>query len=114
MFTYGMGSNPTIDNVRMAIGDTVDASHLVEDEEINAAYSAVASTSFRRAAAFLLDALASSRAALAVDRLMDVQMDPASAAKALREQAAALRATDEEEGAAFALIRPRCGMRSVL
>ena len=118
-FTYQMGANPTIDFVRMLIGDTQDTNHLFEDEEIQSAYIIQAAqfqsgmmysggagqnlpsspVSYLRVAALLLDALASSKARLMVSKLLDANITPGATAKALHDQAQAWRDVEDNSGA---------------
>ena len=129
-FSYGAGSNPAIDYPRMLCADTTqfDANgnrvYAFEDSEILAAtaieqnvwqsgmfYSGTLGVgsepappvSYRRIAATLLDALASNQARLSIiSSILDVKLN-AGASKAMQEQAAALRAVDDDSGA-FVLI----------
>lgn len=118
-FSYGFGANPPIDYVRLLISDTAAQDHIFEDEEISAAtviqqmqfqssmtYSGgsgrmLPSTpvSYLRVAALLLDAVAANRSRLAVNKLLDANVDFQAAAKALREQAAQYRQVDDDAGA---------------
>lgn len=119
-FSYGMGSNPTIDIPRLLIADT-DMTHPVfADEEIRLAtqtqqfqfqssmvYSGSmgrnlppSPVSYLRVAALLLDALASNKARLSgIASLLDVKPQLDKAAAALRAQAASYRQTDDDAGA---------------
>lgn len=108
-FSYLAGDNPLVDYVRLLIGDTTDAGHVWEDAEILTAYRIQATglpsapISYLRVAALLLDALASNRSRLAVTSLLDANVDPQGAAKALREQAKQWREVDDDTGA-FAIL----------
>lgn len=126
-FSYGAGSNPRIDFVRLLAGDTVEEGHIFEDSEIESAYSIQGSiiqsgmfysgtakrvlpascVSYYRVAAVLLDGLASNRSRLAsVVKLLDVTLSAdtaTSTARALRDRAKELREIDDESGS-FALI----------
>jgi hypothetical protein len=119
MFSYSLGANPTIDYPRLLVGDTQNAGHIFEDEEITAAYSIQASifqssmqysgaagatlpasgVSYFRVAAILLKALASSKARLLVSKLLDANITPDRAAKALMDQANDWLAMDDNSGA---------------
>ncbi len=124
-FTYGPlssppFSNPAIDYPRLLIADTNAAQPIFQDEEIQAAtqiqqyqfqssmfYSGAmgrnlpsSPVSFLRVAALLLDSLATNKGRLAsVQALLDVKLDASKAAKALQDQAASYRQTDDESGA---------------
>jgi hypothetical protein len=125
-FSYNScdGTQDTIDFVRLLVSDTVAVNHIFEDSEITGAYRIQAAqfqsgqgysqlqganlpsspVSYLRVAALLLDAVASNKARLSsVIGLLDVKLNPALAQKALRDQAAAYRATDDDAGA-FAII----------
>jgi len=125
-FSYSScdGTNDTIDLVRALIADTVAQGHIWEDSEILGFYriqglqfqssqffnapagSNLPSTpvSILRVAALMLDATANNQAKLAaISQLLDVHLAPAVAAKALHDQAAALREVDDNSGA-FAII----------
>lgn len=123
--------NPPIDYVRLLVSDTqefaadgVTRAYIWDDAEILAAtniqsgvfqssqfYSGGAGAtlptghvSYLRVAALLLDALAASRSRLSsVVGLLDVKLDVAKAADALRAQAAQYRQVDDDSGA-FAII----------
>lgn len=123
MFTYQFGANPTIDYVRMLIGDTECDNHIFEDSEITAAYAIQQSqfqssmlysggagatlpsspVSYLRVAALLCDALASSRSRIiSIQKLLDVTLAPEASQKtaaALREQAKQWREVDDNSGA---------------
>lgn len=128
-FSYNFGANPPIDYPRLLISDTqqfaadgVTPIYVFEDAEITAAtnielavwqspqrYSAGGGTNtlagtnitpWRRIAATLLDSIAANKARLAsITQLLDVKLSPQFAAKALREQAQALRDADDNSGA---------------
>lgn len=118
-FSYTSGANPTIDYIRMLIGDTVDAGHIFEDAEITSAYAIQAAQfqsgmrysgagganlpsqpiSYLRVAAILLKSLASSKARITVSKLLDANITPAQAAKALRDQANDWLEQDDNAGA---------------
>ncbi len=114
--TYQFGANPQIDYPRLLIADTDMTLPIFQDSEILAAYvidmpfmivpasgptvnAAIGTPSYRRAAAVLLDALASNKARLAsILNVLDVKIDASSAATLLREQAQALRDTENNNG----------------
>jgi hypothetical protein len=116
-FTYDFTSAPTLSMVRLLVGDTVEVGHIWEDAEINAVlqmessqglfisltgYSVVPPQvySVRRAAAALLDGLASQRGRLgAALSVLDIKIDLSQAAKSLRDTAQSLRDTEAESGA---------------
>ena len=116
-FTYDFTSAPVLSMVRLLVGDTVDVGHIWEDAEINAVlqmessqglfisltgYSVVPPQvySVRRAAAALLDGLASQRARLgAALSVLDIKIDLSQAAKSLRDTAQSLRDTEADSGA---------------
>jgi hypothetical protein len=120
-FSYQYGNNPAIDYPRLLISDTQDENHVFEDQEILAAtqielgvwqsgmfWSGAQGVTplptppvpYRRIAATLLDAIASNKSRLSsVTQLLDVHLSPEVAAKALRDQAASLRETDDNSGA---------------
>ncbi len=127
-FSYAGGANPPIDYPRLLVSDTQEFAadgttpiYVFSDAEIGAAtqieigvwqssqfYSGPmgnatlgsAPVPWRRIAATLLDALAANKARLAaVVQILDVKLDPSKAAKALQDQAAALRKADDESGA---------------
>jgi hypothetical protein len=122
--TYQFGSNPQIDYPRLLVADTDMGAPIFDDREITAMYQIQAAqfqtsmqynapagqnlpaspVSYLRVAALLLDALASNKARLSsVVGLLDVKLNVTAAAKALRDQAAAYRETDDNSGA-FAII----------
>ncbi len=119
-FTYDFTSAPTLSMVRLLVGDTVETGHIWEDAEVNAmlqmessqglfisltGYSVVPPQvySVRRAAAALLDGLASQRGRLgAALTVLDIKVDLSQAAKSLRDTAQSLRDTEADSGA-FAL-----------
>lgn len=118
-FTYNFDSAPQLSTVRLLVGDTAEPNHIFEDAEVNAAlqfessqgagtmmalsgYTVVAPVvySVRRAAAMLLDGLASHRARLGgALKVLDIQVDLTKAGEALRDQAKALRETEADSGA---------------
>ncbi len=103
--------------VRLLVGDTVEVNHIWEDAEVNAMLQMESSQglyigltgytvtppqvySTRRAAAALLDGLASNRGRLAgALKVLDIQIDGKSAAASLRDTAQALRDTEADSGA---------------
>lgn len=115
-FSYSLGSNPTIDYVRLLVGDTVSLNHIWEDEEIQSAYvidtawaiapagggfptQSTGTPSARRAAAVLLDGLASNKARISAQlKVLDIEINPESAAKQIREQASYFRTVESEMG----------------
>ena len=123
-FSYQYGANPPIDYPRFLVSDTVDLNHIFEDSEIAMAtiiqglswqssmqYSGVQGSttlptppvSYRRVAATLLDTLAANASRLSqITKLLDVELSPGVAAKALRDQAQCLR--DEDDAGAFVII----------
>jgi hypothetical protein len=106
-FTYDFANFPVISTVRLLVSDTNAASPIFSDDEINAALNVESSQgiivglsgyspavpvkqvySYRRAAALLLNALASNKARLAsIVGLLDVKLNAAAAAKALQDLA---------------------------
>jgi len=116
-FTYDFPTQPNLSMVRLTVGDTVEEGHIWEDAEINAALQMESSQglfmqfsgftivppqvySIRRAAAALLDGLASNRGRLAgAVKVLDIQVDVSSAAKSLRDTAQGLRDTEADSGA---------------
>ena len=123
-YSYGYGSNPTIDLPRLLISDTGPTTWVFADEEITMAYNIQAAqfqssqffsppagrnlpaspVSYLRVAALLLDALAANKSRLgSITQLLDVHLSPSVAAKSLRDQAAAYRQTDDDAGA-YALL----------
>lgn len=127
-FTYDLTSNPTVAYVRLLISDTVDnpptQPAIFSDEEITAFYRIqqaqfqssmffsgpagrnlpASPVSYLRVAALALDSIAANKSRLAsITQLLDVHLSPNVAAKALRDQAAAYRETDDNSGA-FAII----------
>ncbi len=122
-FSYGMGSNPTIDYPRMLVGDTVEENHVWEDEEIQSfgrinqmtwqsgqfysgsmgAYLPSQPVSYLRVAALMLDALASNKSRLlSVVKVLDVTLaadGSQKTASSLREQAKQWREVDDNSGA---------------
>jgi hypothetical protein len=118
-FSYGFGANPSIDNVRFLVGDTVDDGHIFEDSEITMASSmcsfaciyptgggqgttsSAASPFF--VAASMLESLSAVRARSAIKKLLDVELDGKTASQALRDVAKCLRESEQMSGA-FAII----------
>lgn len=123
---YACGpQQPDVDFVRLLIADTQEKNHVFEDSEIRAGYQIQASmfqssmfynsapgggvigtglpsppVSYLRVSALLLDSLANNKARLAsIKRVLDVTLDTATAAKALREGAQTYRDMDDESGA---------------
>jgi hypothetical protein len=124
MFTYQFGANPTVDFIRLLLGDTQCDDHIFEDSEIESAYAIQAATfqsgqfysgtmgrnlpstpvSYYRVAAILLDSLASNRSRIigGLSQLLDVKLAPEAASKtaaALRAQAKEWRDIDDNSGA---------------
>jgi hypothetical protein len=119
-FTYDFGAAPDISLVRLMCADTDSAAPVFQDAEVTAALFAESSQglfasgqamsgfahtvpgqvySHRRAAALLLDALASNKARLAaVNQILDVKLQVDAAAKALRDQAQAYRDAEANAG----------------
>jgi hypothetical protein len=130
-FSYGYGTNPIIDPVRLLVSDTVEFDPegnqvwVFADQEIQMAYNIQAqlfqsaqfysppSAAFTlpsqpvsqlRVAALLLDALAANTSRLAtIKQVLDVRLDSADAAIQLRATAAEYRQVEDESGA-FAII----------
>ncbi len=116
-FTYDFTTQPVLSMVRLLVGDTVEAGHIWEDVEVNAMLQMESSQglyigltgytvtppqvySVRRAAAALLDGLASNRGRLAgALMVLDIKIDGKSAAASLRDTAQALRDTEADSGA---------------
>lgn len=119
-FSYQFGSNPPIDYPRLLIMDTQDSGHIFEDSEITMATNICAlqyqssmlysgaqganlpssPVSYLRIAALLLDSVAANKSRLAsISQLLDVKLDPARAAKELRDQAKRYREVDDDAGA---------------
>ena len=126
-FTYTGGANPPIDYPRLLISDTVQYApdgitpvYVFSDEEIGAMTTIVtlpfqsaqfysppagrtlpqSPTTYLRIAAGLLDCMAANKSKLAsVKRILDVELDPASAAKWLRQMAQEYRDADDNSGA---------------
>jgi len=125
MFSYGAGSNPQIDYVRLLISDTQAASHVFEDSEI-LAFAAITSqvwqssmqysgtlgvatlptspVNYLRTAALALDSLAANSSRLGgVIQILDVKLSVDKSAIALRDQAAQYRQVDDDN-MAFVII----------
>ena len=119
-FTYDFDVAPQISNVRLLVGDTDASAPVFQDAEVNAALMAESSQgiiiglsgfmpnppvqqvySYRRAAAWLLNALAAnlSRLGSVISQLLDVHLAPGVASKELRAQAQAL--IDQEANAGY-------------
>lgn len=113
-FTYDFTSAPAISTVRLLIPDTDSTQPIFSDDEINAflwlsssqgiytsgmawpngtqASMPIQIYSYRFAAAYALDSIAGDRSRLAsVERILDVKLNPALAAKGLHEIAESLR-----------------------
>ena len=121
--------NPPIDYPRLLLSDTTEFAadgttpiYIFEDAEILAAalinssvfqsaqfYSGpggrnipTSPVNYLRTAALLMDSLASNRARLSsIKQVLDIKLDPAVAAKNLRDQAQAYRDADDNSGAFF-------------
>jgi hypothetical protein len=131
-FSYGAGSNPSIDYPRFLCRDTeqfaldgITRAYAFEDSEILMAtsitlgvfqssqfYSGTAGpitlsgtpVPWRRVGALLLNGLAASNSRLAmIQQLLDVRMDTAKAADMLRKDALALLEMEDNDGS-FAII----------
>lgn len=116
-WTYGMGTNPTIDYVRLMVADTDSTQQIFQDEEISMAYAidqvamiipqgqgvttaVTAQPSARRAAANLLDSLAGDKSRLAsIKQMLDVKLDSSDAAIQLRATAKEWRDIEADSGA---------------
>jgi hypothetical protein len=127
-FSYQGGLNPPIDYPRLIISDTqqfaadgVTPIYVFSDQEIQAATAIelavwqsaqfwcgpqgttplnTQATPWRRIGATLLDSLAANKSRLsAVQQILDVKLNPSLAAKALQDQAQALRDADDNSGA---------------
>lgn len=122
MFTYDFNTAPQLSQVRMMIADTDITHPIFDDDEVNNALYLESSQglfvsgqavptavsyapsipivySVRRAAALLLDCIASNKAKLAaLSELLDVHLQPEKAAQELRAQAKALRDTEANMG----------------
>lgn len=127
-WSYASGGNPPIDYPRLLIADTDPTKPIFQDEEI-LAMEQIVTTPFQsgmfwstpngplgggtlgvnlpqipipyyRVAGMLLNALASSSSRLgSVTKLLDVSLNPAAAAKALRDQAQMYFDQDDNSGA---------------
>ena len=103
-FTYDVSTE--IGKVRMLVGDKDETNILFHDEEVSA-YLELNEDNVRRAAAGMLETIASNETmVLKVVRLLDISTDGASVARSLREHAAQLRieadlADSAEDGGAF-------------
>lgn len=118
-FSYDWTGNPTVAQVRMMVGDTVNTVQVPaiwQDEEIQGALNANNSQniivalsgyrpavpqtfSFGRTAAMLLRGLGAAKAAIVVSRALDVNVAPAAAASALDKLAQSI--IDQENSAGF-------------
>lgn len=98
-YTYDLTTN--IGKVRMLIPDRTATRYVFEDDEIEA-FLAMEDDVVKRGAALALETIASDQAlTLKVMRLMDLQTDGASVARALMARATALReqsAAEEADG----------------
>jgi hypothetical protein len=122
-FTYNFDTAPTLSTVRLLIADTVEASAIFTDEEINQILYITSSQalfvssmanpmgngtqvppvpqvySVYRAAAMLLKSIASNSARLSsITQLLDVHLSPQAAASALRAQADSYIEMEENSG----------------
>ena len=121
-FTYDFTTAPLLSQVRMLIPDTDAANPIFQDVEVNQAimiessqglYSSgmadptgssvsppVQVYSIRRAAALLVDIIAGNSGRLAIiEQILDVKLNAAKAADALRAYAKSLRDTEANSGA---------------
>lgn len=119
-FTYDFDTAPQIANVRLLVGDTDPLAPVFSDAEVNAALQNESSQnviiglsgfspnppvrqvySYRRSAAWLLNALAGNTARLGsvITQLLDVKLSPGIASRELRAQAQAL--IDQEAKAGY-------------
>lgn len=119
-FTYDFDTAPQIANVRLLVGDTDPLAPVFSDAEVNAALQNESSQnviiglsgfspnppvrqvySYRRSAAWLLNALAGNTARLGsvITQLLDVKLSPGIASRELRSQAQAL--IDQEASAGY-------------
>jgi hypothetical protein len=116
-FTYQFGAGGQLDQVRMLIADTDSVHPIFQDSEIQMAlqlnsssylYASIGSVgpppanviSTLRAAALLLDSLASNKARLAaIVELLDVKLSADKAAQELRAQAKEFRDLENNSGA---------------
>ena len=108
------------DWVRFEVRDVNTSGFIFQDEEITAGYAIQQSTfqsgmffsgnqgrylpglpvSYFRVAAIMLNCLASNKAYLSsIIKMLDVQLDPSRAAKALQDQAKIYREVDDDSGA---------------
>ena len=120
-------ANPPIDYPRLLVSDTTEFAadgttpiYIFEDAEILAAalinnavwtsaqfysgpggtYFPTSPVNYLRTAALLLDSLAANRARLSsIKQVLDIKLDPALAAKNLKDQAQAYRDADDNSGA---------------
>ena len=121
-FTYDFTVNPTVAYTRLLVSDTDQAKPIFTDAEITAAHAINSATfssgmfysgsaganlpaspsNYLRAAALLLNCIAANKSKLAaVQGLLDVKLNAASAADALRKQAEAYLTMDDNSGAIF-------------
>jgi hypothetical protein len=114
-FSYDFSLYPAISYVRLLIGDTNPDLPIFGDDEITAAstiqamqFGASIPVSYLRAAALLLDALAANKSRLSMTKLLDAEVNPIAAAKALREQAQQFREVDDDAVALTIIGRRRC------
>ncbi len=119
-FTYDFSTAPDISNVRLLVGDTDATTPVFQDAEVIAALQNESSQniivglsgfspnppvrqiySYRRSAAWLLNALAANQSRLGsvISQLLDVKLAPGVASKELRSQAQAL--IDQEMNAGY-------------
>ncbi len=97
-FTYDVSTE--VGKVRMLIGDKDDGNIIFQDEEV-AAYLTLNDDNVRRAAAEMLETMASSETmVLKVVRLLDISTDGAAVARSLREHAKQLRTEADNADAA--------------
>lgn len=103
-FTYDWTNYPQLAQLRLMVGDTDSTMPVFQDAEIQGALTATSSASiivalsgynpavpqtfsFGRAAAMLLQGLAASKAAIIVNRALDINATPSAAAAALQKLA---------------------------
>lgn len=114
-FHYDFTGYPAISQVRLLVGDTDSAHAIWSDEEITGAitiqgaqFGGRGAVSALRVAALLLDGLAANKSRLSTTRLLDANVDPHGAAKALRDQARQYREVDDDS-LALSIIDTRRG-----
>ena len=121
-FTYNFTTAPLISYTRLLVADTDSVHPIFSDAEITAAHTINSATwssgqfysgqgganlpsspsNYLRAAALLLNCIAANKSKLAaVQGLLDVKLNAAAAADALRKQAAAYLEMDDNSGAIF-------------